>query len=332
MTVLDRARAIAEEVFFPAAMAVDGAEQVPAAHLDLLATEGFYGLAAPRPAGGLGLSGTAEAARVVEVLATGCLATTFVWLQHHGAVRGVAGSETPGLRDVWYGPLCRGDRRAGVAQAALRAGPAAVRARPVDGGYLLSGEAPWVTGWGRVDVLHTAARDPSDTVLWLLLDAVAGPTLSVEPLRLVAVNASRTVLVRFADHFVPADRLVTAQPYEGSQPNAPESLRANGSLALGVAGRCALLLGDADLESDVDSARKALDAALDGPADAMPRARAAASALAVRAAALLTVGTGARAVLAGEHAQRLAREAAFLLVFGGRPAIRSELQALLRAW
>ena len=42
------------------------------------------------------------------------------------------------------------------------------------------------------------------------------------------------------------------------------------------------------------------------------------------------VRTGSRAVLAGNHAQRLYREAGFLLVFGSRPAIRDELLGLLR--
>ncbi|MCU1604019.1 MAG: uncharacterized protein JWP46_484, partial [Modestobacter sp.] len=58
-------------------------------------------------------------------------------------------------------------------------------------------------------------------------------------------------------------------------------------------------------------------------------ARAAASALAHRATGLLVVVTGSRAVLAGAHAERLAREALFLLVFGSRPAIRQALVAEL---
>ncbi|MEN3305093.1 MAG: hypothetical protein V7603_1295 [Micromonosporaceae bacterium] len=328
MSVLDRAGEIAEEVLLPAAMSVDAADRVPAPHLDLLATEGFYGLSGPRDAGGLAVTDPAEAARVVEVLAGGCLATTFVWLQHQSALRAVAGSGTPGLRDAWFEPLCRGRRRAGIAQAALRAGAPAVRARPVGGGYLLSGAAPWVTGWDMVDVLYTATRE-SDTVTWFLVDAVAGPTLAVQPLHLVAVNASRTVLVRFTDHFVPAARLVGTAPYEGGQPAAPAALRGNGSLALGVAARCARLLDSAELATSVDRARHALDGALTGPADAMPKARAAASALAMRAATQLTVATGGPSVLTDSPAQRLVREAMFLLVFASRPAIRAELTRLL---
>jgi hypothetical protein len=38
---------------------------------------------------------------------------------------------------------------------------------------------------------------------------------------------------------------------------------------------------------------------------------------------------GSRAILAGEHAQRLAREALFLLVFASRPAIKQSLSGLL---
>jgi hypothetical protein len=59
----------------------------------------------------------------------------------------------------------------------------------------------------------------------------------------------------------------------------------------------------------------------------MAQARAAASELAVRAAAALAVSDGSKSIMTGQHPQRLAREALFLLVFGSRPAIK---RALLR--
>ena len=55
----------------------------------------------------------------------------------------------------------------------------------------------------------------------------------------------------------------------------------------------------------------------------MPAARAAACELALRATAALVVSQGSTAVLADQDAQRLAREALFLLVFGSRPPIRA---------
>jgi hypothetical protein len=63
----------------------------------------------------------------------------------------------------------------------------------------------------------------------------------------------------------------------------------------------------------------------------MPAARAAISALALRATAALMAGTGSRSVLRSEHAQRLAREALFLAVYGSRPEVRSSLLGFLGA-
>jgi len=107
-------------------------------------------------------------------------------------------------------------------------------------------------------------------------------------------------------------------------------LRTNGSLALGLVGRCLALIGAGqpadELRAELDACRTSLDEAItsDDP-DAMPSARAAASELAVRAAAALTVDTGSAAALAGSHAERLTREALFLLVFGSRPQIKAAL-------
>jgi alkylation response protein AidB-like acyl-CoA dehydrogenase len=318
LAVVDTARSIAEDVLFPAATAVDAADRVPGAQLDLLAAQGFYGLPAE-----LSLP---ELCRVAETLASGCLATTFVWLQHASGLRAAAASDRPGIRERWYGPLALGERRAGVVQAALRPGPPSVRARRVDGGYVIDGAAPWVTGWDMVDVLHTAARDEDGTVVWALLDAVVGGALSVELLDLVAVRASRTVVVRFDGYFVPEERVTRIHPYAEWAPRDAEHLRLNGSLALGVAARCVALLDSAPLGNELDGCRSALDA---GTPEGMPDARAAASALAARAAAALAVAHGARAVLRGGHAERLTREALFLLVFGSRPAIKAALAGRL---
>jgi alkylation response protein AidB-like acyl-CoA dehydrogenase len=121
-------------------MAVDAADRVPAGHLDLLAAEGLYGLAGPPERGGLGAD-PATASRVIETLAGGCLATAFVWLQHHGVVRAVAADRAGGPGATWLEPLCRGERRAGVALGGTLPG-APLRARPVRGGYLLEGLSP----------------------------------------------------------------------------------------------------------------------------------------------------------------------------------------------
>jgi alkylation response protein AidB-like acyl-CoA dehydrogenase len=316
---IQRAVEIADDVLFPAALDVDRADRIPAGHLDLLAAEGFYGIAAQPD------TDFAAMAATLEALAGGCLTTAFVWLQHHGAVGGAAHSETPGLRERWLGPLAHGERRAGLALAGVRPGASRLGVRRVDGGFVLDGRVPWVTGWDMVDVVHVAACADDDVLHFLLVDAAGVP--ASPPLDLVAARASRTVTVRFDGHQVPADRLTGTTPLAEWLAGEASGSALNGFLALGVAGRCARLLGTGDFDDELAACRAALLAAEGG---AIPAARAAASTLAMRAATRLMVGTGSRSVLCSDHAQRLVREAAFLLVFGTRPAIRDALLARLR--
>jgi alkylation response protein AidB-like acyl-CoA dehydrogenase len=318
--VVATAHRLADDLLFPAALEVDGADLMPPSHLAALAANGFYGLMGPTEAGGLGADAT-TAARVVEVLAGGCLTTTFVWLQHQGVVRQIA-QASGAVRDTWLAPLCRGDRRSGVAIAGIRPGTDPLRARQSSYGWTLHGSVPWVTGWGLVDVVHVAALDDTGDVVWLLVDAGRAPTMRVAPQRLVACDASGTVTVSFEGHDVPGERCTARTSYADWQRADADTLRGNGSLALGVAGRCAALLGSDGLVGEVDRTREQLDAA---GADEMPAARAAASELCWRAAGQLVVATGARSVLRDQHAQRLAREAMFLLVFGSRPPIKTDL-------
>ena len=338
---IDRARELSARVFAPAAMDVEAAHRVPPEHLDLLAAEGFYGLAGPREAGGLDVPFPA-ACRIIEILAGACLSTTFVWMQHHGVVRAVAGTDNAALRQRILGPLCRGERRAGVALAGLLPGPARLRARATEGGYVLDGVSPWVTGWEYLDTLHVAARQDDGTIVWAVLDAGprggarpgasrgagtgASSSLTAEPLSMVAVMASSTVQLRFAGHPVPQDRVTGTLPLEQWRSRDAAALRANGSLALGLTGRCCELIGPGPLDEQLARCRTALDTA---DPDAMPGARAAACELARRATAALVVTQGSGAILADHDAQRLAREALFLLVFGSRPPIREALAGLL---
>ena len=106
---------LADDLLFPDAMRVDGLDVLPVAHLDALAALGLYGAPVPVQAGGLGLD-LATYCTVVEDLAGGCLATTFVWLQHRGLVMTLAAGGTPAaLRDRWLGKACRGQVRGGIA-------------------------------------------------------------------------------------------------------------------------------------------------------------------------------------------------------------------------
>jgi alkylation response protein AidB-like acyl-CoA dehydrogenase len=330
-----QARDIADQLLFPAAMDVDAADRVPAGHLDALAGAGLYGIAGPVSAGGLDCD-LATTCNVIEIMAGACLATTFVWIQHHSAVRALAATGNGQLRSAWLPELCRGSARAGIALGGARPGPPLLRARLVPGGYVFDGSAPWVTGWGLVDVVHAIARDDSGNLVAALLPARESASLTAARLDLTAVHASCTVELTFASHFVPAELISGVSTYADWLARDQAGLRPNGSLALGLAARCVTLTGlqagqQADAASvalarELEACRARLDEA--GPQD-LPAARAAAAELAYRGAGTLTALAGSQSVLFGQHPQRLVREALFLLVFGSRPAIKSSLVELI---
>jgi hypothetical protein len=318
--LLARAQCLADEILFPAALATDTAARIPESHLQRLASAGLFAVFGPHEQGGLART-PALFAELVEVLASGCLTTTFVWIQHHGAVQALAAAPDTPLARAWLADLCAGRRRAGLAIGGLRPGPSQLRARPVFDGWLLDGAVPWVTGWQLVDALLTNALAPDQERLSLLLDAQPADTLSVTPQRLVAANASCTVELRFRSHFVARERLVAREPYT-PPPAHDGGGRSNGSLALGVTRRCTALIGPSPLDAELRARRAQLDSADE---IGLGRARAAAVELAGRASSALIAHTGSRAIKSGEHSERLAREALFLLVFGSRPAIREAL-------
>jgi alkylation response protein AidB-like acyl-CoA dehydrogenase len=288
---------------------------VPTERLDLLAREGWYGLSAP--SSGVDLPAGWP---ILEAFAGGCLTTTFVWMQHLGTPPACAFG--PDHLHAWVDQLASGSRRSTVAFAGLLPEPL-LRATSVDGGWLVEGTAPWVSGWGLADVIHVAARTPEDEVVWLLVDAPS-PGMTAERLRLLAVNASATVTLRFEGVRVGADRETSRFPWSEWPARDAMGLRTNGSLALGVAARCCRLIGFSALDEELVARRGALDAAAVGD---LPAARAAAAQFALRAASALVVHEGSRAVLRGSTAERLVREATLLLVFGSRPSIRRALLA-----
>ena len=311
------AEQIAERVLFPAAIATDLAPAVPRELLDALAKAGLYGLFASREVGGLEL-GREVGERVIESLAGGCLTTTFVWIQHLSTAGLISRLEGP-VHDEWARPLASGERRSGIAFSHLRhPGTPSLTATPVPGGYRVDGVAPLVTGWGLIDVVHVAARLGRD-IVWLLVDAVASPTLDASRLELAAVNASATVALRFSGHEVPKSRLTEIQPLDEWLAKDAAGLRTNGFLSLGVAGRCLALLGE-NGGIDLEHVRAGLVSA---SPEELPGARARASLVALEVAAMLIAAGGGRSMVREANAQRLGREALFLLVQGQTAAIRS---------
>jgi len=337
-SMLERAGAIADAVLFPAALDVDAAGVIPRSHFDLLAEEGFYGLAGQPEHSGIEVDFPSFVS-ILETLCGGCLTTTFTWIQHHSVVRSLTRTRNVDLQEKYLGATIRGQMRGGVAFAGAIPRPPRLWATSPEGGWLLNGEAPFVSGWGIIDVLLIAARDtaggPQGTIVSGLVDAVAGDGITVEELRLIAAQGSNTVRLRFEDYFLPAEKVLAEVSHADFLANQHISARLNGCLAMGIAGRCIRMIGEAGqpevasrLHTAQDAIRDRLNTALADP-PAMPTARAAASELVYRAAGALVAAVGSSGILQRRHAQRLVREATFTLVAAGRPEVKNALLTLL---
>ncbi|MFT3853407.1 MAG: acyl-CoA dehydrogenase family protein [Ilumatobacteraceae bacterium] len=327
--LIERVRAFADEVLFPAALEVDRTGVIPESHWEQMADLGLYGLAAPADAGGPGL-GLFEIIDVIETMAAGCMATTFTWVQHHGVVMGLANTSEASLRDRYLADALAGRIRGGVAFAGVIPDPPRMRARRTDGGWLISGEAPFVSGWGIIDILQMSAGDEeTGDIIAAIVPAVEQPgTVDVEPHQLVAAQGTQTVSLHVRDLFVTDDTIVGRTPRAQFLANQGVAVRLNGTLSIGIVRRCARLLHEAGagmaaarIDAECDEVRAALDAGLVDPV-ALNSARAAAAQLAVRAGAALVTAGGGPSLRTDHQAQRLAREALFVLVAASRAEVK----------
>jgi Acyl-CoA dehydrogenase, N-terminal domain len=330
--MLRRALKIADEVLLPAAGDVDRTGRIPDSHFHRLAEDGFFGLVAPVEFGGQGIDFPGFL-QIVETLASACLTPTFTWLQHHGVVMGLAMTPNADLRDRYLRQAVSGQLRGGGAFSGVIPDPPRVTATRTHGGWSLTGDVTFVSGWGIVDVLHVSAFDAaSGDVVSGLVEARAGDGISeVRPLDLVAAQASSTVRLVFEELFLADEMVTTRANREEYLGGLAIGLRVDSSLVLGLIQRAAAGLDSAGEQDMAEAFRAAasdlrtrFDAALED-LSSLPRFRAEASALAVQACTAFVVAAGGRGLLQRHDAQRLARESLFTLVVASRPAVKTAL-------
>ena len=329
------ARSVATGLLGPAAEATDRAGIVPPEHLQALARAGLCGLFC-RPAAPL-----AATRQIFEILAGACGVTFFVWVQHHAPVRMLAGSPNEALRRRHLHDLCTGRVLGGVAFAYLRRpGPPAVVARRVADGYVVDGEAPWVTSWGLAGLYSVAARLGYEVMYFLVEGAPSEALQPSEPLALAAMGASSTVRLAFDGLFVPDDDVLTVMTFDEWRVRDTVATAQPNPAAFGITATCIRLLADAGhpspgLSMELDECRKRSYALADARRTdaahlaAQVEARAKSRELAVRAATALVVATGGRGMSSGHPAQRLLREAAFFTIQAQTPELRRATLAQL---
>jgi alkylation response protein AidB-like acyl-CoA dehydrogenase len=268
-----------------------------------------------------------------ETIASASLTTALILTQRDSAISLIAAAESSPLRDELLPKLANNElfTTVGVAQltTSRQRGAPALRAIQTDDGYKLNGEIPWASGAGHAQfIVAGATLEDRRQILFSLPTDLAGVRVQ-PPLPLIALRGSHTTSVICENVNLDAQQILIG-PAEQIMSLRRKSLPIGQAfLATGLSCAALNLIG----EIDSDAARVAhgkLDAQLTsvrdgildfcGPTSQMDPARGAelrgqSIDLALRAThAAISLHKGA-ALIAGHPAQRLAREAMFLLVW-----------------
>jgi hypothetical protein len=200
--------------------------------------------------------------------------------------------------------------------------PAVTRERD---GWRFDGTVPWYTGWGLNDVMLLAGVTDADEALFAFTEAREQPGMrSSAPMRLAALTASRTVSLELNGFWLPDEAVALRTPYEEwAKTDRPKPTNASPAV-FGVA-ETALALLDQDtagpLRARLGEVRKQAYALAEHPVPHEHLAerlalRTQAYEVLMTATTAAVVAGGGRSLALTSRAQRLAREALFLLVQG----------------
>jgi alkylation response protein AidB-like acyl-CoA dehydrogenase len=284
-------------------------------------------------------------------LSGACLTTSFILTQRDGACRRIESSTNESLRERLLPGLTSGELFATVGISHLttsrrHVAKPVLQARRVDGGFLLDGFSPWVTGADHADyvVLGATLMEGDEPTSEQLLAAVPRTLPGVStplPAQLVGLSASHTGQFKLENVFV-ADEWLIAGPIENVM-SAGKGAGTGGlgtsTLALGLA-KAAIhfISGEASKRPELEPPRdgllrewEELEASLFAAIRNEPRCtndelRGGANSLVLRATqASLAAAKGAGFVV-GHPAGRWCREALFFLVWScPQPVVSAHL-------
>ncbi|GGT28272.1 acyl-CoA dehydrogenase family protein [Streptomyces chromofuscus] len=321
--LVTRARQLADGLLTPNAETVDRTE-VPAGHIEAIKGSGLLGIGAPEDYGG-SAAPASVAREIAEILSGACCSTWFVQTQHHTPVATLMKGAAP-VRERLLGPLARGELLSGVAYAHLRTYPRRpVRVVRERGGWRFDGTVPWYTGWGLNDVMLLAGVTGAGEAVFAFAEAREQPGLRASPpIRLAALTAARTVSLELDGLWLPEEAVALRTPYERwAAEDRPKTVAASPAV-FGVAEAALALLDDdtaGPLRTRLSGVRDHAYALADEAAphehlDERLALRLRSHEVLSAATTAAVVSGGGRSMVLSSKAQRLAREALFLLVQG----------------
>jgi kynurenine formamidase/alkylation response protein AidB-like acyl-CoA dehydrogenase len=288
-----------------------------------------------------------------ELVARYSGALAFLQTQHQSAAGMLVASNNRELQQKYLPRMGNGETLLGIGFSQLRRkGKPSIVATPVEGGYQLDGDVPWVTGWGIFSEFIVAATLPDGKAVFGIVPLVdseqhEGGNIQLSPVaNLAAMTATNTVTAKLNSWFLAAANVVFVKPTGWIQENDRNNVLKASFLATGcalagldvmetVAKNKNLPFIDAafsQLSQEVDNCRVAIRAAQKnihlGMAEKL-KLRVSAIDLAARIShAAVTVSSGA-ANYQNHDAQRVYREALVFTVTGQTQEVMAETLARL---
>lgn len=183
------------------AQQTDLTEAWPAEQLALCGEYGVYEWFIDSAWGGQAWSAE-DKVRGYLALSSACLTTTFILTQRSGACQRIGGSENAQLQELLLPSLTTDKLFATVGVSHLTTSRRhlkrpVLRAEDIDGGYLLDGFAPWVTGACHAQYVVVAATlmegdEATEEQLLVVVPTDHPGVTAAEPVDLVGVSASHT--------------------------------------------------------------------------------------------------------------------------------------------
>ncbi len=239
---LNAAKRFLREEVAPKAQQIDSDPELLRDIVDRMGECELLAMLSPERFGGPSMSGPIfrtyqeEAARVSGAFA-------FLTTQHQSAVAMIANGDNEALQAAYLPDMASGKRRVGIGFSQLRrSGPPIMRAESVDGGFLLNGQVPWVTGWTFYPEFLAGASLPDGRSVFLVvpLEETSQPTrggnvcLSA-PMQLAAMTSAMTVSVEFRGYFVADEKLAFIKPAGWIKNNDAINIALQGHFAIGCA-------------------------------------------------------------------------------------------------
>ncbi|MBS1721174.1 MAG: acyl-CoA/acyl-ACP dehydrogenase [Armatimonadetes bacterium] len=346
MNLLDSIQSYLTQEVAPRANQLDRDPDALREVMDHFWNEGWMALKRPDRWGGPAMDeGDFRQFQQMVARASGALA--FLQTQHQSAVSMIAKGDNASLMDRVLPGMDSGLYKVGIGFSQLRRpGPPLMRAelRP-DGGLILNGHVPWVTGWTFYDEFLLGASLPDGRCTFCLVPLATGNGITVSPpMQLAAFEAAQTVTVDFVDYPVPPVDVAAIREGDFILRNDMINVSLQGHFAIGNARAGVDLVRAANTKRPnpaLDEAAAKLEAEIDRCSDALfesdlPKAdrlatRAWAIELAGRCAHAAVVAWGGAANSLDHPAQRVYREAIVFSVSAQTPDImRATLERLTR--